>query len=356
MLSRRRFDVVEVGHPIWREIYDSLPADLRDVFFSPGFAKAAQAIYARHRVLCAVWHEGESVALYPFVLRRIADVIGEREIPYDPYDLTGLYGRSGILAHSMDATSLTAFHFAIASWARQRRVLCAFDRFHPMLQNEKWMPSTCEVQEVGIFVVADLSPPWEVVFKTFSSGQRSAISQSRRLGCQIQIGNDYASISAFDSIYRQTMIYRDAAEFYYFPWQFFRDMTQYLGHRMQIVLIEYEGRVVSACLLLLDGIFCHYYLAGTARDALKLRASQLAQMGAMQYAQQQGCCHYLMGGGLSRDDSLSRYKLSFAPDGALVSKIGFTVFDRYGLDALRDWMLEHHVPTCERLQFYDLGE
>jgi hypothetical protein len=104
------FSVIDPGHELWRSTFDALPRFLQDVFYMPEFASLIQkTVASKYEVLAACYFDSNNAFLYPFIKRPLDRVTGISELS-NLFDITGIYGRGGLLSTS-DPYSDSAIFF-----------------------------------------------------------------------------------------------------------------------------------------------------------------------------------------------------------------------------------------------------
>ena len=353
----RTFQVVEPGDPAWRSAYDQFAPDDRDVFYDPDFARVcALTIHQDDHVAAALYSQGDIDILYPFVRRDVSDVIGHSNLGAGRRDIVSLYGRGGALCAAGAAVNSTEFHDCFAEWCRSQKIICAFDRFHPVLENHRLAPNTAEVFEVGEFVVVDLRPEMKAVEANFRYSMRKAIRKGVESGVVVEMREDIKHLETFMDIYHETLDRNGAREFYYFPEAFYPSMAKEMPGRFAFYYGVVDGEIVTCELVLFSDRFAHSYLGGTRKSGFAASANQILKLEIMRDLKRRGCEYFLLGGGQSRDDGVFRYKLAYAPDGARRSFVGGTVFLPEDYATLREELRAADFPVmADRFQFYDAG-
>lgn len=348
------FEILSPDAPRWAEVFGLLPTAAQDVFYSPGFAQLCQqTIDASHEVLCAAATDANgSVLLYPYVQRKLADIVDMR-ITNGMKDVVSLYGRGGITGRA-DADFLAAFHDALGQHMVGNRVLCGFDRLHPVMANERLAVPTCSIRDVGGFVVVDLRPNLDRLESSFKQSVRKDIRKAQRNGVRCFAENNCDHLDDFLDIYYQTMGRNSASEFYYFPKDFFSDLPNRLPGKFHFYYAEHAGKIVSCELVLHCGLYSHSFLGGTLKDALPLAANPLLKLEICVGMKELGVEFFLLGGGLSADDGIFNFKKAYAPNGVYPSRIGGTVWDNAAYAQLRQEMIAAGAPmAANRFQYYD---
>jgi CelD/BcsL family acetyltransferase involved in cellulose biosynthesis len=351
------FDVVTAADPRWAETFQALPASQRDVFYGPAYAAVCQETLAEdHRVRAALWRDGDAVLLYPFVQRRLDRVTGMREAAALGHDITGLYGRNGIVGAAGNGETLSRFHDAFAAWCRDSEIVCSFDRYHPVMANEGMAPAQAPRVDIGPFVVVDLRPAWDDIEASFKYALRKELRKGDRAGVETFVETGTEHLSDFLSIYEETLNRNGARPFYYFPDSFYRALCARMDGQYAFFYGAVDGEVVTAELVLFEGLYSHSFLGGTRSGAYAKSPNQVLKRSILRHAKERGCHYFLLGAGQAPDDGITRYKLAYAPEGALPSVIGGTVYAPAAYESRAELMRAlGREPPAGRLQFYDLN-
>jgi CelD/BcsL family acetyltransferase involved in cellulose biosynthesis len=347
---------LDVHDDAWSQAFAQLPLERRDMFYSQGFAKLCQRTLNVHdRVVCAVAHTQEGPILYPFAVRDLERIAGT--VASGLKDMTGLYGRNGLACSAAVASAeLEDFHAQVASFARSNGVICAFDRFHPVMDNAALAAPETRVIQTGNFVTLDLGPAIETIEAGYKYSLRKELRKGEANGVRVFLERGADHIAAFDSIYRHTMDRNSAGEFYYFGESFLALAVELLGDDAFFAFAEAGGEIVSCEMVLTHGLYGHSFIGGTLRSALRLSANHLLKREVIRELKRRGCRHFLLGAGTQPDDGIERYKRAFAPEGGGQSLIGGTVYDAPAMELLRTRLVEAGGPMSPgRFQFYDMS-
>lgn len=342
--------------PEWASAFLALPISEQDIFYTPGFSALCQGtLNSEDEVLCAALIDADQIVLYPFIKRNLARITGVGKLS-DTYDITGLYGRGGIVGSTGGLQRSAEFHDAMADYCRESGIICGFDRFHPLIANHERTPlSRTSVRNIGGFVVIDLRPDVEKITSNYKHSVRKDLRKAVRNGIKCFSEQNTKHLGEFLSIYYATMARNEATDFYYFPESYFLSLERILPGSFTFFYAEVGGEIVSCELVLHCGMYCHSFLGGTKREALPLCPNTLLKHEMVLFLKEKGCEYFLLGGGVSPDDGIFNYKRAFAPNGVLSSYIGGTVWDVAAYNGLRDQLAADGVRFAEnRFQFYDV--
>ena len=147
---------------------------------------------------------------------------------------------------------------------------------------------------------------------------RKNVNKSLRNGCRIEIRKSLTDASEFVSIYRDTMVRRQATDWYHFSDLFFSQLGSALaGQHLVFLVFDRAGKVLSAELVLQSNSRLYSFLGGARREAMALGAGDLLKHEVVQYGQATGRRSYVLGGGYHRGDGIFRFKRAFDPSGVV---------------------------------------
>lgn len=288
--------------------------------------------------------------LYPFVLRMIEGI----------WDITSLYGPGGIPGNLEIHTHLSEFYAELRQWLGACGVVCSFERYHPVLQNNLLREEAADMRIVGNFVVVPLHGGASAITARARPSVRKDWAKADRNGITVTSEASLDGVTEFLRVYNATMDRHAAARSYRYGPEFFTEMHRCLGGHEHIgyrfFYAAIDGITVSCELVLHSECYAYSFLGGTDAAFLASGANPAIKRAVLHWYSAAGATHYLLGGGPAGDDGVFRYKQAYAPDGIVPSRIGCTIYDQAAYDALRTRMTVDGRPMRpERFQFYDCG-
>ena len=103
----------------------------------------------------------------------------------------------------------------------------------------------------------------------------------------------------------------------------------------------YEGKPIAGSIMLYNDKYMHYHLSGSLLEYRNLPATSLLLYEAAKWGCARGIKQLHLGGGLSADDSLYKYKLSFNRNGSIPFYIGSNIFDKEAYEYLKQVRTEN---------------
>ena len=298
----------------WDEALQALPRRLRDVYFTSAY----YLLWERNgdgTAMGALFTHGDTVILYPFLLRELSSVpyLGEEFAGYR--DITTAYGYGGPLIYrkGADEDAVELFRRAFTEWCRREKVVSEFVRFHPLLDTQGGMERHMECASVSATVWARLDCSQSERLAALNAATRRNVRQALENGLTFAVEDSDEAYARFVELYRQTMERRAARPYYFFSDEYFTNLRQLLGPAQNLLTIRRDQTMIAAALFLRSPEFVHYHLGGSDAAYLDLRPNNLLFFEAMKWGCSLGATALHLGGGYQPDDDLFRFKAGFSP-------------------------------------------
>lgn len=276
----------------------------------PAYAAALAAhpgadVYHDPHYLRSVAGDGEVQVLLlhnlilPLVVRPVPEWLAAPQV----FDAESPYG----YASPLTLPTGTVDWKSVAEHLAAQGVINVFLRNHPLVD---W--GDLGIREITNAPVA-VMPLAEGRAQVFSSARcathRSQVKRATAQGFTVEVHEAPADLEAFRALYEQTMERLQAAEFYRFGDDAWKQLSC-LGARLALISVRDGQRAVHNQALFMRGQrFAHYHLSARSDNAHNA-ASHLLFEAAADWAIQQGCSAIHLGGGTSgkEDDGLLAYK------------------------------------------------
>jgi len=252
----------------------------------------------------------------------VRDVEGARA------DVVTPYGYGGPLAVG-DAAPVAQFWETYERWCVENGIVTSFLRFHPLFANHRLAGPRVRVEPLAGTVAwrLDDGDPAERMHRH----HRRLVRKAEAAGMKATVATAPASLERFVRLYEQTMQRRDAADYYYFPAEYWGTFEN--GLRAQVVL--FEAGEDAALLCLAAKPWLHYHLGASSEEGRKRGASHLLFLEAARWGTAQGYTRFHLGGGVGGSaDSLLEFKQRFDPGGVVEAAVGKAVHDEAAYRAL----------------------
>ncbi len=304
-----RFSLRDSGG--WRECLERLAPNRRDVYYTPEYY-AANAVGKDAEALCWVARDNGRQVMYPFFKRSVNELnLLSQDQEY--YDIEGVYGYNGMISDTGDPDFHAEAYAAFAEFCHKERIIAEFTRFHPLLRNYELATAHMETIYLHDTVYLDLTPGYGAVWeKSYDGKNRNMIRKAEKNGVICRESTDW---EGFRRLYELTMDNLEAGAEYYFPAGYYDILRQGFGAAGRCRLLEaaYEGKTIAALLLFLYGDYAHYHLSARDPEYARLAGVNFLLDYAVRVAAESGAGKMHLGGGMSQDDSLMRFKAGYSP-------------------------------------------
>lgn len=293
----------------WEKLFYSLPFRHSDVYYMPEYYSLYQN-YGDGKALCFVFEKDGELVLYPFLKNPITPL--GYELDKEFYDIQGAYGYNGIISSTDNPKFIAEFWKAFDAYCQENDIIAEFDRFHPLLNNQRLASHKMMTFYSRHTVSLDLSLPEDEIWKNqISSKNRNMIRKAEKEGVTIVESEDY---EAFKQLYDGTMANLHAEDFYFFPQTYYDQYKQTFKDKSMLCLAMYEGKQIAGSMFMFSEDYAHYHLSGRDREYSRYAANNLILWYAIRKAKERGCKWFHFGGGTTgnEDDSLLKFKKDFS--------------------------------------------
>jgi hypothetical protein len=290
-----------------------LPLAWPDVYFTPGYGEASAYMEGGSWEV-AVYGDGQM--LYPYIKRPIPGELGlsERWDIISPYGYAGIWGRP-----DCDDSDWSAFRTALRTALPERGVVAEFLRLGEIVPGRGQLLKAdphLTAQRLSETIAVDLSRGYHAYFDGSEGRSRTAIRKALRTGYQAKIRpaelRDLTEGGDFRTLYDATMRRLGAKGSYLMEDMYYRTLHSSQGERLQLCEVtSVGGQVEAAALFMRHDPWLHYHLAGSRLEAARNGANNLLIDTAVRFGVEQGIASLHLGGGVSANDGLFRFKAGF---------------------------------------------
>lgn len=299
-----------------------------DIYYSYPFGN----LFAKQEEgeLLAVYMEiGESRLFYPFI---------KREVPYDAgpiFDIVTPYGYGGPYIEG-NSSIITHFYECFTEFCMENNIITETIRCHPLIQNERYLKMSLDIQYIRKTAVVDLSQPLTHIRKSYSTMNKRNIKKAMDMGLSSFIAEPTESnIQKFIDLYYETMDRNQATKYYYFPKEyFFEQMKATQISNTYLLFAIFEGEIIAGVMVLIGKDFAHYHLGASKTEYLHLRPNNLLFDYMISFCKQKGSSLLHLGGGYEEDDGLFKFKSSFTNNNHFKYFIGKKVHNQFLYDQI----------------------
>lgn len=278
--------------------------------------------YNYHELAC-VRNEGYPVLLlmeqkgykviFPLLLRSLENL----ENSFSKfYDATSVYGYGGplISVKNFPLEILQKFQEELKEYLIKKKVIAAFSRLHPLLNQKDLLEGIGEIQDLNKTVAIDLTIPADKQRAKYRKSNKSEINQLRKRGYSIKTADSQSEIEAFVSIYRETMNRVNAQAYYYFDSAYFHQFLASTDFKPVLLLAYKDGEILAGAIFTITNHIMQYHLAGTTEKAIQDAPMKLIIDEARLLGNSLNLSTLHLGGGVGGkdDDPLFRFKSGFS--------------------------------------------
>lgn len=294
-------------HDYWKEAFDKLPSQCRDVYFLPEYYSLYEN-YGDGEARCFVFESNGEIALYPFLINPITPLGYSLNREY--YDIQGAYGYNGLVASTEDPDFTAEFWKEFDAYCQESDIIAEFMRFHPLLNNQRLASPEMKTFYSRHTVALDLTDE-DIWMHQISSKNRNMIRKAEKEGVTIIESDDY---EIFRKLYDGTMTNLNAEDYYFFPKSYYDEYKQTFKEDSILCLALFEGKVIAGSMFMFSKDYAHYHLSARDREYSKYAANNLILWYGIQKARERGCKWFHFGGGTTGDDndSLLKFKKDFS--------------------------------------------
>jgi serine/alanine adding enzyme len=318
-------ELVELDALGWDELLGRL--GLGDAYFRSAYLESASLLGQGRPVYL---HHEEGGVVFPALVREEAEGAADVGTPM---------GYGGPVGEDRGAAG---FFDAYERWCAENRIVSTFARFHPVLGNHRLAEGRWHLEHVGHSVVWQVEGRDEgALLAGMDAHHRRAVRKALGRDLTVTVERAPEDVSAFVSLYEETMRRREASAFYFFPAAYWRHLTGPLGSALVRADAREGDDLVASILCLASPPLLHYHLGASSEHGQALAANHLLFWRTAAWAAERGYARFHLGGGVGGyEDSLYEFKRRFDPEGTLPAYLGKAVHDE---DAYRRLAGVHEV-------------
>lgn len=301
---------------------------MKDIYFDENYGK--------------LYEESEHGKAYIFRLETengsIVNQFIKREIPLKInnevyYDIVTPYGYGGpyIEKYSNKELLLKDYKHAFMAFCKDNNIVAEFVRFHPIYKNYKDFKDIY-IESFNRYTLGTNLKDYEDPIKSeFSKHTRKTIKSILNLGVSFKMIENPTEkdLDEFKRIYYLNMKRKEAADYYYFPDEYFDNILKFYSNKVIIAESIYKDKVIAAGLYFTTANTIHAHLSGTDTEYLYLSPAYILKYGTVIWGKNKGYdfVHYGGGTSSSEDDTLYLFKSKFSKNTKFEFWIGKKVWN-----------------------------
>lgn len=314
----------------WWAAFNHVPAERQDIYFLPDFMLLNGCVEGME-ACCAVCKDRDAIFLYPFLKSRVP--VGENSGSSEAlFDIDTSYGYGGPLVNAPgeDPEFLRAAWASFADWCAMERVVSEFVRFHPLLDNIRWFPSTigfnpqfdnhlCQTEIMDVLYIRDIvfidTRPDSDIWKDITGKCRNMIRKAIKNGITTSELDVNEHLDDFIRLYYMALDRNHASKSHYYDKAYFINYFKTFKDNAKLFGAFYEGKLVVANMIITFNKIIHYHLSGADKEYMHLAPNNLLLYEMAKWGQANGFEIFNLGGGngVTRNsrDYLQTFKNSF---------------------------------------------
>jgi hypothetical protein len=283
-----------------------LPARLTspDVYFTPGYGRAATVTDIGKWTLLEDFDGAWQV---PLIVRTLPD---GAEDAISPYGYSGVYAAESL----SPAQVRQAWSGTLAALAKLG-VISVLLRYSPLVPQPPNLPGIRTIVSGHPTIVLEPLDA-DTAWKAMEGNCRTKVRKAEKNGYTARVRQaerrDLAQGGDFRGLYDETMRRLDAAPQYFFSDHYYHELFEGVGPNLFLAeVLDSDGVVVSADLLMRHDPFLHGHLSGSKRDDARMGSNNPMIWMATQFAIDQSLRQLHLGSCVTPTDTLFTFKGSF---------------------------------------------
>lgn len=296
----------------WNKYLLKIPDENKSPHFTPDYYRLFE-LRGEGKSICFTCTENERVILYPCLLNSVNDL--GYNIDKQCFDIQGAYGYNGAITNCYDQSLFHRFSQILLEYFKEHGIIAEFIRFCPVIGNQNFLEHIIPAVAFEN-VLIDISKGYENIWsESFEKGVRKSIRKALTYNLEFEVysGNEIDDniIHLFSDIYYETMKRNNADKFYFFSFDFLKQLISWLSDNVNISFAKVEGNYISTELILYNSTTAYGFLGGTLSGYFSLSPNSFLRNELIKYLIERGLKFYSIGGGES-SDSVFLYKKSFS--------------------------------------------
>lgn len=323
-------------HDLYRQYWEN--SAYRRPHDHPGYLSLMRP--AGYSAAAVVYQYAENARiLYPFYHCDLSRLAPFNHIGRTMRHLISPYGYGGAVyegnAEQKEAAS-EVFEYLFTRELRERSFVSEFVR-EDVFSSRLARRSAGEVEDrPNVAVRLDRSQ--EEIWSGYTHAVKGNIRRAQKEGLRVVFDRSGELLDSFLHVYYETMKRRQAAEEFFICRQRFDDLRSALGSHDGILYVHVvdSDEVVSTELLLLAQDAMYSFLGGSLAHAFSKRPNNLLKHEAILWGSRNGYKWLVLGGGLSANDELLRFKQSFDPQSVFPFRLRKIIHNQAAYDFLAE--------------------
>lgn len=264
-----------------------------------------------------IFYKDENIEAMNVVMKRKINskLLLSMGITDEYFDYSTPYGYGGILIQgNINDFTIDKFFEEYTNHCNKNKIVSEFIRFHPLLNNDEYLKSFCDVIPLGETISIPLTSKNEI-WDNLVGKNRNVIRKALKNGVKIYWGRSKELYKQFMDMYNITMNKDNATDYYYFKEDFYKSVLEDLKYNSQIFYAVLDEKIIAMSIIMFCNESLHYHLSASNPKYLSLAPTNLLLYEVAVYGTNNGYKNFHLGGGLgSQEDSLFKFKRSFVKE------------------------------------------
>ncbi|WP_455757130.1 GNAT family N-acetyltransferase [Sulfurimonas sp.] len=347
--TKQNIEILSTTNPKWKEYFDSLENNLKDPYFTNAYYELENK-----NAECFVYKDDKNMFFYPYIKTHINSLGYELDKNY--YDIQGAYGYNGALVQDdTDTDFINKARKKFLEYAKEENIIAEFVRFNPLYTNHKYFSDITPIN-ANKNIIVDLKET-DIWMNSYEYSTRKNVNKALRNNLTYKIieSKDMTKIDIenFSFIYNKTMTRNNADLEYLFNLEYFTNITNKLKQNAIFIFIYKDDVIISTELVLLNDYVAYSYLGGTLKEYFEFRPNDYLKHILIKELQERGLTYFMLGGGISINDGIFKYKKNFSKNGIYDFFISKSIYNYEVYDLiLKQWCKKVDLQTQEKYNHY----
>ena len=345
----KNIEILNSTNPKWNQYLHELEDNLNDPFFTNEYYQLENK-----NAECFVYKDSNNIFFYPYIKTHINSL--GYELDRDYYDIQGAYGYNGALVKdSKDLEFINKAREEFLKYAKDENIIAEFVRFNPLHNNHKYFTDIKPIL-ANKNIVVDLKEE-DIWLNSYEYSTRKNVNKALRNNLSYKIIKakemTKREIKIFLDIYNSTMTRNNAELEYFFTLEYFTNIADKLKQNALFIFIYKDGVTISTELVLLNDYVAYSFLGGTLKEYFEYRPNDYLKHVLIKEFQKNGLSFFMLGGGISMDDGIFKYKRNFSKNGVYDFYISKSIYnEKIYNQTLKQWSEKVDLTTEEKYSHY----
>ncbi len=298
---------------LWYQYFDRLPDSQKDFFLRPEYYTLFENKFTKAE--CFIFFNKKNIILYPYLKTNLTKKIYNNE-KNNYYDIEGAYGYNGIFNIELDKSFVNKFQKIFTQFCISKNIISEFTRFNPILKNHIGLDNM-DIKKINYNVILNLNQNWDVIYNNeFDYSIRKNYKKAKKNNLTTEIYNNSTItnkvLNLFTDIYYETLDRRDAGEFYYFDYIFFKNFIKNLKNSYTLFFVKYKNEYIACEIVLHTTNKSYSFLGGTKKYFYYLSPNDYLKVEIIKFLKNNQFEYFCLGGGLKTNDGIFKFKKKYS--------------------------------------------